>query len=190
MKYRKTMKILYGSKKIALLILIGVALLLAGCTGQDGRTGSAGKGEIKVYVSGVSGNVGEFDALKVNVSSVQLLGSTGPVETVRIDTKSVDLTEAGEEALLLGSIDVEAMNYSGVALEVTGLSASVGGEKRSVIMTNNMLKLQKSLPIEVGGSIVFDIQPVEIEGTEKYTLLPVPENSGVHGEDTEIALPG
>ena len=102
---------------------------------------------------------------------------------------AVDLTTVvGDKATPILESELEEGAYSTIALETSDVEGVVDGERVSVKIPSERLRIVKPFEVRAGESLsfVFDINVVKKGPRDEYNLLPVIGESGVAGRDVEV----
>ncbi len=164
------------SLRIVTVLLIALALTLAGCTGESnntGQNGESGEGELVVELTS-GGEITRFDSLSISFSRATLVSEGGGKEEVSLD-ESVDLA-SGEGSKELSITGIPTGQYTGIGLDVDEVVATVDGESVRVIGFGGSIGGDTSFSIEGSASstIKIGVEPIQIEGTNDWTIVSIP----------------
>lgn len=190
--------------KYAAIALLALAITVSGCMAPNGPASSA---DFQLYASSDGNGIQAFDSLNATFSEVSVQpanlnatdtgnatgnASNQSVPTIPVDA-TVDLTQVqGENATLITELSMPPGMYESIALNVSNVSAEMGGENVNVTAPQEGLMIERQFNVTANETtqFVFDIAVEETE--DGYVLVPAPETSGVAGEDVNMTevVPG
>ncbi len=152
---------------------------MSGCFGSDGT------GTFSLFVKDAEDDIGDFSALEVTVTRIELTSKDGAKSNQTPSKSRFDLTRlTGANATTLFAGKVAVGNYSRLDLvmeNATGTLAAGGTTK--VEAPSGRLFVNSPFEIAEGKEtiFVFDIQ-VHLEGKDKYAFKPNAGESGPRKE--------
>ncbi|MFB6295768.1 MAG: DUF4382 domain-containing protein [Halobacteriales archaeon] len=153
----------------------------AGCLG-GGDTGT-----LATHVSDQPGDIGDFDALFIQVDGIRVKPQDEEVRRFDADAE-VDLTElVGEASELVGETDLDTGTYEFLQLDAEATDATLDdGSSATVGLPGDApLKFDAVFDIRTGETTSFtaDFTPVKQGRTGRYLLQPVADGVEVSYED-------
>lgn len=163
----------------SVLVLFGIAVLLAGCTSQTG-------GSFELLVSDQPSAIGEFDRLDVTFAEARIFGGNNSApETLQLNSPTADLTQlTGDRVQSILNTTLEPGRYTKIELHVGDVNGVVAASDVEVKVPSEKLMITKPFDIVANETteFVFDIQVVA-RGDGAYNLIPVISQSGTVGEE-------
>lgn len=167
---------IWTAGRVGAVVMIGIALLLAGCTGDSGNAEEdADTGELTVEISS-SGDIEQFDKLEMSFSSATVVGDEGNEE---IDANgTVDLAGIPEGSTEEISITgIPNGTYTAIALGLEDLEPIIDGSPADVIGVGGSIGVEKRFRIDGSTTTVrMSVEPVPIEDSNQWTLIAIPRS--------------
>lgn len=147
------------------------AAALAGCMGGQAT------GTLATKVSDQPGDIGDFETLKIHVTTVYVKPVDGERKSFGVD-QTVDLTKlTGEKTALVGEQELDTGEYEFLQLQAEATEAKLKDGSSANVKTPGEapLKFNKNFEIRADQttSFIADFTPVQQGQTKRYVLQPV-----------------
>ncbi|MEK6974903.1 MAG: DUF4382 domain-containing protein [Candidatus Thermoplasmatota archaeon] len=163
------------TKHLLAPVALFLALALSGCS-------SNGEGTLQVQVTDLPGDIADFSALPVTVSSIELTMKDGGKESYAPSDGTFDLTTlVNGNTTTLFKDDVKAGNYTRLALKVRDATGTLkSGGQVAVTTPGGTLFLEQAFTVKEGEetNFLFDVV-VHKEGNGQYIFQPNASGSRV-----------
>ncbi|MDY6789551.1 MAG: DUF4382 domain-containing protein [Candidatus Nanohaloarchaea archaeon] len=175
-----------------LALLAAVAIVLAGCVGQQ-QTEKEGPGNLQIVVSTENSDV-EFDDFNLTFAEATIdTGRSGDNTTINkeIGEKELNMHKlAGDKASKLVDIELPSGEYDGLRLAISAAYTTIGGDKAPLLLPNGIIDAENSFEVSAGETTRYmvKIKASQIGELNRYTVVPVNQKTGILKASSNIEI--